>query len=172
VLDGLETASTLSTAGQSGWWYPQDARHQVDTEAGNVQQTTVPERWRQRQGFFVQVYNNSRYTQTILGYAPDADESPGNARSAQLAVSTGPDSHGDPGSPTAQRYLLPVSIPPGQSRYLRVSWISTVCNMTGAQSEFDNILLRVRVGWITRTEDVSLGRTWAIQGTRQSTCPD
>ncbi len=170
VLDALETAPILSADGQAGWWYAQDARHQVDTEAGNTQQTTVPERWHQRQGFYVQVNNNSGYTQTILGYAPDTLESPGNNWSAQLGLSTGTDIHGYPGSPTAQRYSLPVSIPPGQSRYLRVIWISTVCNMTGGQSEFDNILLRVRVGWITRTEDVSLDEYWALVGTAQSTC--
>jgi hypothetical protein len=170
VLDGLEMAPILSADGTSGWWYATDARHQVNTEAGNAQQTTVPERWHQQQGLFVQVYNNSDYTQTILGYAPDAFESPGNARSAQLGLSTGTDSHGYPGSPTGQRYSLPVSIPPGQSRYLRVIWLSTVCNVTGGQTGIDNILLRVRVGWITRTEDMSLNEDWALVGTAQSTC--
>jgi hypothetical protein len=170
VLDGLATAPILSADGMAGWWYPQDARRQVVTEAAGAQQTTVPERWHQRQGLFVQVYNNSHYTQTILGYAPDTFQSPGNARSAQLSVSTSADSHGYLGSPTGQRYSLPVSIPPGQSRYLRVTWISIVCNMTGGQTGIDNVRLQVRVGWITRTEDVSLNEDWAVAGTAQSTC--
>jgi hypothetical protein len=50
------------------------------------------------------------------------------------------------------RYGLPVSIPPGQSRYLRITWISRGCLPEQDIAGMDSVELRVRVSWTTRTE--------------------
>lgn len=77
---------------------------------------------------------------------------------------------GWPGLARSQHYTLPVSIPPGQSRYLRLMWTSDLCAEAGGTASTDQVKLLVRVGWITRTEDVGLGQAWAVTGTKQSTC--
>ena len=168
LLVSIDTAPVLDGAAQYGWWYQQDLRHSVDTTADGAQQFTIPVRWHQRQGFFVQLYNDSGYTQTILGYAPGTAKSPGNFLNTQLGVSTDPDVYQKPA--TDQRYALPVSIPPHQSRYLRVLWTNDICMAEGGTQSIDQLTLRVRVGWITRAEVVSLSQAWAIEGTRESAC--
>jgi hypothetical protein len=62
----------------------------------------------------------------------------------------------------ALRYRLPVLIPPGQTRYLRVLWLSRGCIVKGGEEGLDTTVLRVRVGLITRTETVPLGRDYAL----------
>jgi hypothetical protein len=62
----------------------------------------------------------------------------------------------------ALRYRLPVSVPPGQTRYLRVLWLSRGCIEKGGGNGLDTTVLRVRVGLITRTETVPLGRDYAL----------
>lgn len=166
----IQTAPVLAVNGTEGWWFLRDAAHEVDTEAGPSQQTTVLIRQHQRQGFFVQIFNYSRYTQTVLGYAPGSAESPGNVIDAQLGISTAPDPHFYPGDPRTVHYALPVSIPPGQSRYLRVLWTADICMSKGASQSIDQLTLRVRIGWITRTETVDLLESWAVEGTAQSSC--
>jgi hypothetical protein len=170
LLISIETAPVLRFDGSAGWWYPQDYKHEVDTSADAAEQSTVPVRWHQQQGFFVEIQNLSGYTQTVLGYAPGTAQSPGNALTAQLGLSAAQYAHGDAGDPKTQRYVLPVSIPPGQSRYLRVLWTQGVCMAAGSTQSIDELTLRVRVGWITRTEAVGIGQAWAVEGTRQSTC--
>jgi hypothetical protein len=60
--------------------------------------------------------------------------------------------------PHTLTYTLPVSIPPGQSRYLRSTWISDGC-LTGEDiAGIDSVELRVRVGWTARTEYIQFGR--------------
>ena len=51
------------------WYFPQDAAHQVDTQLGAMPLRTVPARYRQEQGFIVNIVNDSDWTQTILGPA-------------------------------------------------------------------------------------------------------
>ena len=55
-------------------------------------------------------------------------------------------------------YALPASIPPGQSRYLRITWISRGCLSKLSEAGMDSVELRVRVGWITRTEYIAVGQ--------------
>jgi hypothetical protein len=166
----METAPPLAYSGESGWWYPVDGQRQVSTTADGATQTTVPVRWHQRQGFFVQLVNTSGWTQTVLG--PSSDSAQGLASATgQLAVSV-PYNPRDywPGDPRTVRYSLPVSIPPGQSRYLRLMWTSNVCLEKGGSEGTDQLDLRVRVGWFTRTEVVWLGQGWYVAGTARSTC--
>jgi hypothetical protein len=54
--------------------------------------------------------------------------------------------------PHTLTYALPVSIPPGQSRYLRITWISRGCLSKLDIAGIDSVELRVRVGRTTRTE--------------------
>jgi len=166
LLVSVETAPTLfiNTLGgvDGGWWYPQDEAHQATTTFGYEPMRSVPVRWNQRQGFEFRVWNLSGYTQTVLGYAPGTAKSPGNPGHAQLRLS-GRDASHYPAEPYAEHYSLPVSIPPHQSRYLRVLWIQDDCLQIGASQSIDHLTLRVRVGWITRTETISLGEMWGVQ---------
>ena len=168
LLISFENAPALTFEGSSGWWYPQDWKLEVDTSADGLQQATVPMRWHQQQGFFVQIYNFSGNTQTVLGFAGYA-ASPGNAEHAHLTLSATDGSH-DPAAPHSLRFTLPVSIPPGQSRDLRLLWTNADCLQAGGTAGIDQLKLRVRVGWITRTEVISLGQAWAVEGTAQSAC--
>jgi hypothetical protein len=171
LLVSVETAPPLGWNGASGgWWYPQDDKHEVDTEAGAAEQTTVPVRWHQEQGLLIQITNYSGYTQTVLGYSPGTAEGLDSDLGAHLGLSTDVDTHGYPGDPKKQRYALPVSIPPGHTRWLRVLWTSSACLGKGIIESIDQLTLHVRVGWITRTETISLGESWALEGTAHSTC--
>src|SRR5262249_56424872 len=60
-------AAPLQFAGASSWWYARDSARAVDTSADGAEQTTVPIRSGQRQGFVVSIYNPTPWTQTVLG---------------------------------------------------------------------------------------------------------
>jgi len=170
-IDSINSAPVLVVGGEMGWWYRQDAMRQVNTSAdGAVPQTTVPVRWHQRQGFYVQIQNTSSWTQTVLGLARNSPQAL-DSLTGQLAVSVDYDPRtGWPGDPLTVRYNLPVSIPPGQSRYLRLIWTSNICQLVGGSEGTDQLILRVRVGWLTRSETVLLGQGWFVAGTKQSSC--
>jgi hypothetical protein len=170
LLVSVETTSALAFDGGYGWWYPQDGLHAVETSAAGAEQSTVPVRWHQQQGFYIEIYNSSGYTQTVLGYGtqwpwPD----PGSAR---VAVSTRTSLSGSPPDPAPQdHYALPVSIPPSQSRFLKVTWTSQhFCVQKGGTFGTSVISLRVRVGWITRTETITMPEEFALTGTSYD-CP-
>jgi hypothetical protein len=72
---------SITEAGQSAWWYPKDYNREVDTSVGGANQTTVPIRSGQRQGFAIGIYNPTDVAQTVLGpaYGPDVPgDSPGS----------------------------------------------------------------------------------------------
>ncbi len=130
----------------------------------------MPVRWHQQQGYYVEIYNVSGYTQTVLGYAtewPWPDPS-----SARVAVSTRTSPSGNPPDAAPQdHYALPVSIPPGQGRFLRVMWTSQhFCVQKGGTFGATAVVLRVRVGWITRTEIITMPDEFALTGTSDY-CP-
>jgi hypothetical protein len=154
-----ETRAPL-TAGGGNWWFARDALHSVDASADNATQDTAPIRSGQEQGFYVFLYNPSDQTQTVLGVAADDDESPAQSWvHISLSVVNPYFAHA---AVKALRYRLPVSIPPGQTRYLRVLWLSRGCIEKGGEEGLDTTVLRVRVGLITRTETVALGRDYAL----------
>lgn len=170
LLISVETTSALSFDGGYGWWYPQDGAHAVETSAAGAEQSIVPVRWHQQQGYYVEIYNVSGYTQTVLGYAtqfPWPDPS-----SARVAVSTGTSPSGSPPEAAPQdHYALPVSVPPGQGRFLRVTWTSQhFCVQKGGTFGATAVVLRVRVGWITRTEIIRLPAEFALTG-KSDYCP-
>jgi hypothetical protein len=128
------------------------------TEADMATQTTVPIRPGHRQGFFIEVFNFTGVTQTVVGSTLDG-VGPDGGTDARVRLSTkDPQRSGYGGEPHALRYALPVSIPPGQSRYLRITWISHGCVTTHDVGGMDAVELRVRVGWTTRTEYIQFNQ--------------
>ncbi len=155
-INSMKSVAPLFVQGQSGWWYPPDYNRQVTTEADGATQTTVPIRPGHRQGFFIQVFNFTRMTQTVLG-SNLGGSGPDGGADARVRLSTS-DPPRSGSEPHAVSYTLPVSIPPGQSRYLRITWISRSCLPAAEVVGMDSVELRVRIGWITRTEYIAFGQ--------------
>jgi hypothetical protein len=152
----INSVGPLIAQGSGGWWYPQDYKRAVMTQADGADQTTVPIRPGHRQGFFVELFNTTSMTQTVVGSNLDGFGPTGTG--AQVRLSTvDPERTGHGGFPHALRYALPVSIPPGQSRYLRITWISHGCVTAADVGGMDSVELRVRVGWTTRTQYIAFG---------------
>jgi hypothetical protein len=166
----INNVGPLYVEGSSGWWYPQDYTRQVTTRADLAEQTTVPIRPGQRQGFFIEVFNFTGMTQTVIGSNLDG-VGPNGGTDATVRLSTmDPQLSGHGGQPHALRYALPVSIPPGQSRYLRITWISHGCLSKLNISGMDSVELLVRVGWTTRTEYIQFSRGFFL-GHGSAYCP-
>lgn len=140
----------------------------VDSSADGAQQTTVPIRSGQRQGFLVSVTNPGPWTQTILGPG-GGFVTPGDLHGGNVAVSLA-----DPFRPPVvyppRAWALPVAIPPHQSRMVRVEWVSTACIGDHGELGIDTLRLRVRIGWITRTEAIPLGMDVALSGPSRGPC--
>jgi hypothetical protein len=51
-----------------------------------------------------------------------------------------------------------------------VLWTSNICLSKGASSIIDNLSLRVRIGWFTRTEIIPLYQGWAVAGPSTGPC--
>ncbi|MDR2984008.1 MAG: hypothetical protein LBV34_04120, partial [Nocardiopsaceae bacterium] len=66
-VNAMNNVRPLFVEGQSRWWYPPDYSHEVTTQANGATQTTVPIQPGQRQGFFIQVFNFTGMTQTVIG---------------------------------------------------------------------------------------------------------
>jgi hypothetical protein len=165
----VQTAAPLLQGGLSGWWYPQDANRTTQTSTIDGTQMSVPERFHQRQGFVIGVYNNSDFTQMIEGV--DANS---QTPTLLMTVSVGIGPGDADGSYTAQtRWVLPASIPPHSYRVIRVLWTSNVCQPPGGYVGFTDVSLRVRVGLFTRTEDIPfVHMAFVIAGTKASShCP-
>lgn len=91
---------------------------------------------------------------------------------ARIAVSTLTSPSAEPpDAPLEDHYTLPVSIPPDQARFLRVLWTSQhFCVQKGGSFGTAVISLRVRVGWITRTETITMPEEFALTG-KSDHCP-
>ncbi|MBO0838087.1 MAG: hypothetical protein J2P28_21590, partial [Actinobacteria bacterium] len=160
------SAPLPSNADVFGWWYPQDYNHEVDSTADGAQQTTVRIRSGQWQGFGIGIYNSSNFTETIIG-PPTGEDAPwdspnGGPQQPRIEVSAPNRALAHWGFIRNVAFeSLPVSIPPHQYRLLRITWITSVCILGGTKSSnmlndgfqsIDSISLRVRVGWLTRTD--------------------
>jgi hypothetical protein len=168
VVESFQSTPPLSVQGLSAWWYPQDNTRAATTFADSQTQTTVPIRTGQRQGFVIQVFNFTNRTQTVLG--SDEETAPNGGTNTQIGVSTLDPVHAH-GAVRSLRYTLPMSIPPDQSRYLRWLWTSRHCiRNAGSDTGTDELILRVRVGRITRTEVIQLGQGWYL-GPGKGACP-
>ena len=170
-LISMNTAAPLYVL-ETGWLYPVDQAKAADTSIGILGQTMVPIRSGQRQGIEMGVSNNSDWTQTILGVAPDWFG--GSLANIQVTVESGPDmfQNGAARHGTPVYYASPGVIPPHSYRFVRVSWVSEICMQGGGDySSFSDIPLTVKVGTLTRTEDVPLAeQTFALEGPSQGKC--
>jgi hypothetical protein len=160
---------SLQFRSSSAWWNL-DARV-AETQAAGATQYTAPIRPGKIQGFAILVYNPSDVTQVITGSADPV--SPGAPVSPQIGVSTTFTIH-QLGEPHAVSYREGGPIPPHSYRWIRVLWRSAHCylNAAGGSQGTSDLLLRVRVGWITRTEDVQLGAEYAVAATAASVHAD
>jgi len=151
--------STLQFDGVSTWWGR--APHEVDSQAAGAMQETVQIVPGQIQGFAITVYNPSDMTQVIIGSADNI--SPGAPVPPQIAVST-TGTLRQSGEPHWVRYRVGGPIPPHSYRWVRVLWRSYYCYLNGVGSSqgTSDLLLHVRVGLITRTEDVQLPEEFAV----------
>jgi len=162
----VAVAPPLQSAGASSWWYPQDSARAVDTEADGARQTTVPIRSGRQQGYVFTVDNPSDWTQIVLGALPGP--SPG-AEYAQVSVATADPYHGG-GVFLPLHYGLPESIPPHQTRAVRIMWISTMCLPAESSRGIGAVTLRVSLGGFTRTENIQLPEQINVSGPSQGPC--
>jgi hypothetical protein len=157
-----------SDGGSAGWYFALDAARSVDTQAGGITQSTVPQRYNQPQGWVVTIFNNTDWTQTILGPAPDMESVTSEQATVAVACSAGVECDGEWDSHT--RWTIPASIPPHSIRLLRVLWTFTDCGAIGRQEVFQDVDLRVRVGLVTRTETIHMDQAWGLVTTKASRC--
>jgi hypothetical protein len=165
-LDDMKTAAPLRESGYETPWYPQDAAAGSVSAAGDLTQVAIPERYGQWQGFAIGIFNDSGRPQTVLGLAAAMTSSQDLAEMT-ASVANGLDEHDTPIG-AAAGWGLPAVIPPHSGRMLRVVWITRLCAQPGEISPLTYLTLRVRVGLITRTEDVQLNPAWALLGTKSS----
>jgi hypothetical protein len=156
----------LQFDGSFSWWGA--GGPEVDTQAAGATQETVPIRPGQLQGFAIAVYNPSDLTQVIVGSAA-GQISPGAPTPPQIAVSTrGPWRLF--GSPDAVRYRIGGPIPPHSYRWVRVFWRSYHCylQVPGSSQGITDLVVSVKTGWVTRTEDIQLPAEFAVSASAAS----
>ena len=172
VLISMNSAAPLQQASAFGWYFPQDQGRDVQTQAGDTTQDTIPQRYRQEQGFIINIYNHSDWTQTVLGaYQPFPGFFPFSNRPAQIAIGT--DKEVDLGGmDNLVHWSATGSIPPHSIRALRVTWDSNICWIPKTPPTWtQDVELVVRVGTVTRTEDIRLFWAVALAGNKGSQCP-
>lgn len=156
----LGTAPGLQgNGGGQAWWPLSSSVHAVTTTADGHSQWTVPVRSGQRQGMLITVYNPGDWTQTIVGVT----DWPSSLANPRVAVSLHAPDMGTVGFPPA-RYARFVPIPRHQARALRLTWTSDICLGRGTGILIDSLTLRVRVGLLTETENVTLAQGWELAG--------
>jgi hypothetical protein len=160
----VKSITPIQARGPSSWWFRQDVARATYAEADGARQTSVPIRSGQMQGLAVTLYNPTDWTQTILGQW-DGSNAPGNAERSRITVATssGRDFR-------SLRYARPGSIPPHQSRWVRLMWISNACLDKGTGQGNDGLALQVRVGGLDRVENISLRQGWYVMGPNQGPC--
>jgi hypothetical protein len=160
----VKSVAPIQAHGPSSWWFRQDVARATYAQADGARQTAVPIRSGQMQGLAVTLYNPTDWTQTILGQW-DGSNAPGNAERSRITVATssGRDFR-------SLRYTRPGTIPPHQSRWVRLMWISNACLDKGTGQGNDGLALQVRVGGLDRVENISLRQGWYVMGPNQGRC--
>ena len=69
-------------------------------------------------------------------------------------------------------YATPGAIPPHSTRNVHLWWTSNECTGAGGGFETPDITLLVRVGTVTRTEDIQLQMTFELTGPKHSITRD
>jgi hypothetical protein len=164
----LAFSVTLMQGPVSLWYYPQDQASSRPNQGGVTTQFTVPERLGQEQGIEISVFNNSDWTQTVVGIDPN--RAPFGSSSVQVAVGSGKQAD------TGDSFAGPVSwsssgsIPPHSFRLLRVVWRTDLCLGARTESSINDLSLTVRVGIFTKTQEVPLHYTWILAGANPPAC--
>lgn len=169
------SVSPLQYSNGGDWWYAQDAKQQDIVSTYTATQNTTRIRSGQVQGYLISIYNPTNVTQTIVGDASGPHlgwDTPGG-KDERIAVSRSYTdiANGVIGQSAARgiRFSLPVSIPPFQTRLVQVLWTSEACLSTGESGGINQIFLRVRVGWFTRTEIIPQ-QGWYLTGPSHGHC--
>ncbi|TVZ03019.1 hypothetical protein EAS64_21410 [Trebonia kvetii] len=127
----------------------------------------VPERFGQEQGILVGLVNNSDWTQTVVSVGPNWQ--PFSDQPLQAAVASG--KWVDTGSAAGPlSWSSRGSIPPHSFRLLRVLWKSDICMPPTSGAAIQEVVLTVRVGIFTRTEDIPLYDFWELSGVKRTEC--
>jgi hypothetical protein len=174
-VDYYLSVNPLEYSNGGDWWYAQDVKHQDIASTYTATQNTTRIRSGQRQGYLISVYNPTKVTQTIVGdgSGPTVGYSAPWGKDEQVTVSRSDTDIGNgfTGESAARgiRFTLPVSIPPFQTRLVRVLWTSEGCLSNGESSGVNQIFLRVRVGWFTRTETIPQ-QGWYLVGPSHGRC--
>jgi hypothetical protein len=163
------TTPSLALAGSSSWLYAQDEARAVYSSTLGVYATTVPARRAQRQGFVVEVENLSSSAQTVLGIAPSTDSPTGlvglgGVTDVAVAVSTYANYTGASAGYLSLHFTARQAIQPGQFRFLRVTWLTDSCSLSGGAvtTGTDQLNLEVQVGWFSRVENLTLSPGWQL----------
>jgi hypothetical protein len=174
IADLYLSAGQLQFSNGGDWWYAQDTQREAIVSTDTATQNSAPIRSGQRQGYVVSIVNPTNVTQTIVGDASGEYgwNSPGSG-TEQLTVSRAYTdiANGFVGQDAASglTFTLPVSIPPFQSRLVRVLWTSDLCLSPGEGNSIGTLALRVRVGWFTRTEIIPQ-QSWTLIGPSHGRC--
>ncbi|HTX83442.1 MAG TPA: hypothetical protein VME44_14725, partial [Streptosporangiaceae bacterium] len=174
-VDYYLSVDPLEYSNGGDWWYAQDVKHQDIASTYTATQNTTRIRSGQRQGYLISIYNPTNFTQTIVGdgSGPTVGYNAPWGKDEQVAVSRSYTdiANGFTGESAARRipFTLPVSIPPFQTRLVRVLWTSESCLSNGESTGINQIFLRVRVGWFTRTEKIPQ-QGWYLAGPSHGRC--
>jgi hypothetical protein len=156
-------ASQGLTAGAAVWWSEADAKQAVTGGVSGLPVAEIPIRSGHQQGYLLHLVNGSGVDQRVLG-VPESDSSGFAASAVTLTVST-VDAPSD--RARSLTYTTRGLVPAHQARWLRVLWVSEGCFEAGSSSSTDALALRVRLGWITRTEDVPIFPGIGVRGPSQ-----
>ena len=164
----LLALSATMTQGPVGlWYYPQDQARTEMIQTGLTQQFTAPQRFGQ-QGIEISVLNDSDWTQTVVG--ADPNWTPFGASSVQVAVGSGESANRGDSIQGPIRWSSSGSIPPHSFRLLRVVWKTGLCLNAGTETSIQQLMLTVRVGVFTRTENIRMYDTWVLTGVSSPGC--
>jgi hypothetical protein len=110
-------------------------------------------------------------TQRIVG-APGWTISIGAPVPAQIAVAETPENR--IGEPHGVRYEIDGAIPPHSYAWVRALWRSYYCylNAVGGNQGTSDLWVVVKVGWLTRTEDIQLPTEFAVSATNANVHTD
>lgn len=163
VIGALEitprTAAPLQFATTLGWTFSQDGERADFASVAAASLVTVPIRSGEIQGVRLDVYNPSKLTQTVEGLAANS-VAPGGMN-AWIQASAG---DGVSFPQAFSRQGSPVVVPPHQSRFVGLFWLSTNCMPAGSSEYTDSLRLRVKVGIIERDETIHLSTAFGVSG--------
>jgi hypothetical protein len=172
VVDMVKQPALQTEAFTSGWYYAADGNHAHDEDNANGDETIIRERPGEEQGFVFIVHNTSAWPETILG--ADHESGLGNNFQSTVTVALGTSNADLNSSYRTDPYrATPAVVPPGQIRWLRVTWRQLRCqhppHVTTSENAFG---LRVKIGWFTHHQTLQLPETLASTSVFQPNCPN